>query len=113
MTRTVVPRIEVAPKPPAPNLASLLRVKGIMDFGKSQSNEAIIEILRVNQTRSFKVGETVPDAGATITKIDSAVTFAYDGKSVRLEVNATESAELPTAGIGGETLSDGSARSKP
>src|SRR6188472_3168363 len=49
MSRTVTQKVEVVQKPPAPNLSSLVRVKGIMDFGNPKTNEAIIEIIRSNQ----------------------------------------------------------------
>jgi hypothetical protein len=114
MNKTIVPKIEVVQKPAAPALSSLLRVKGILDFGDPKTAEAIIEILRGNQIKTFKVNETIAEVGATITLIDTGVTFNYDGKSVRMTVNSGESADAaPTAGGGADGLSDGSTRSAP
>lgn len=111
MNKTIVPRVEVVQKPPAPALSSLLRVKGILDFGDPKTAEAIIEIIRGNQIKTFKVNDTIVEVGATLTHIDTAVTFNYDGKSVRLSVNSGESADVaPTAGGGAEELSDGANR---
>lgn len=110
MNKTVVPRIEVVQKPAAPALSTLLRVKGIMDFGDPKTTEAIVEIIRANQIKTFKVNDTINEVGATITQIDAAVIFNYDGKSVRLSVNSAESADVPTAGFGTDGLSDGANR---
>lgn len=111
MNKTVVPRVEVVQKPVAPALSTLLRVKGIMDFGDPKTTEAIIEIIRGNQIKTFKVNDTVAEVGATVTQIDAGVTFNYDGKSVKLSVNSGESADLPpTAGGGTDGLSDGTNR---
>lgn len=60
MTRAVLPKVEAAPpKPPAPKLSSILKLKGIMDFGDPGSNEAILENLRTNQTRGYKAGQSI------------------------------------------------------
>lgn len=100
MSKTVVaPTVTAAPKPAAAPLASLIRVKGIMDFGDPKAVEAIIEQVRTNKMANYKVGDTVEGVGAVITKIDATVTFMYDGQTVSLGVNSGESAEAPaTAG---------------
>ena len=108
MNKTVVPRVEVVQKPAAPSLSTLIRIKGIMDFGDPKTTEAIVEIIKANQVKTYKVNDTIVEVGATVTSIDSAVTFNYDGKSVKLSVNSGESAEVaPTAGGGADGLSDG------
>lgn len=105
MSKTIVQKVEVVQKPPVPNLSTLIRVKGIMDFGDPKTNEAIVETIKSNQTKNYRVGESVQDVHAVVTSIDSAVTFTYDGKSIRMNVNAAESAEVfPTAGGGSSAL---------
>ena len=108
LNKTIIAaKTEAAPKPPAASLGSLIRLKGIMDFGDPKNNEAIIEHIKSNQTKSYRVGESVQDVGAVIVHIDNGVTFKYDGKDVRLNVNSEESAEIPpTAGSGNDALSD-------
>ena len=108
LNKTIIAaKTEAPPKPPAAPLASLIRVKGIMDFGDPKNNEAIIEHIKSTQTKSYRAGETLQDVGAVIVHIDSGVTFKYDGKDIRLNVNSEESAEIPpTAGSGNSVLSD-------
>ena len=102
MSRPGAVLIENTAKPAAPALSSLIRVKGIMDFGDPNTTEAIIETMRLNKTSNYKLGQNVEGVSATITKIDSGVTFNYDGKTVSLNVNGGESAEIPpTASNGG------------
>jgi hypothetical protein len=99
MTKTIVPTAETVQKPVAPNLGSLIRVKGIMDYGDPKTCEAIVESLRSNKTKSYRIGDTIDDVSAKVTKVDTGVTFEYDGKSVTLNVNSGETAEsAPTAG---------------
>ena len=87
--------VEAVSKPAVPPLSSMIRVKGIMDFGDPKSTEAIIESIRLNKTNNYKSGQAIEGVSATVTKIDSAVTFNYDGKTVTLGVNGGESAEIP------------------
>ncbi len=94
--------IETISKPAAPPLSSMIRVKGIMDFGDPKTTEAIIESIRLNKTNNYKTGETVEGVGATVAKIDSTVTFNYDGKAVTLSVNGGESAEIPPTANNGD-----------
>jgi hypothetical protein len=93
MTRTVAPKASSTAKPPTPALDTLIRVKGIMDFGDSKSNEAIIEDVKSGRSQNYHVGEQVRGTEAVITQIDSGVTFKYDGKSVRLEMRGNERSE--------------------
>lgn len=99
MSRTqAVRKVEVQPAA-TPDLATLVRVKGILDFGDPKNNEALVESIRSNQTKAYKVGESLDGINATIALIDTAVTFNYDGKKVRLKVNAeSTSSALPVAG---------------
>jgi type II secretory pathway component PulC len=107
MTRTVAPKAEVqAPKPPAPKLSSILKLKGIMDFGDPKANEAILENLRTNQIRGYKAGQSIEGIDAKIIKIENDVYFEYDGQKIKLDMNGDEAASsLPVAGQGEETLS--------
>ena len=101
MTRSSVgPRKEAA-KPAAPTLSSLIRVKGIMDFGDPKTNEAIIENARTNEARSYRVGDTLQGIPAVVTAIDEAVTFTYEGKPVRLGVSSPDKDQGPVAVPGG------------
>lgn len=101
MSKAGVVVIETVTKPAAPPLSSMIRVKGIMDFGDPKSTEAIIESIRINKTNNYKSGQAVEGVSATVTKIDSAVTFNYDGKAVTLSVNGGESAEVPPTASNG------------
>lgn len=100
MTRTVVPTVEaVPPKPPAPKLSSIVRLKGIMDFGDPKTNEVILENVRTNQTRGYKAGQSVDGVDAKILKIDNDVLIEYDGQKIKLKIDGEEAAEaLPLAG---------------
>ena len=98
-SKTIAPKAPVVVvKPPAPALGSLIRVKGIMDFGDPKTNEAIIEIIRDHSTRNFVAGTQVEGVGAAVLKVDSAVVFQYDGKEISMGVNSDVSIELPVAG---------------
>jgi hypothetical protein len=85
MTRKVEAVKETAKRTVMP-LNSMIRLKGTMDFGDPKSNEAIIENLRTNETKSYRVGQVVEGPNAKVLKIDQAVTFTYEGQEVRLEV---------------------------
>jgi len=107
MTRTVVPKVEVAPpKPPAPKLSTIVRLKGIMDFGDPKANEVILENVRTNQTRGYKAGQSVDGVDAKIIKIDNDVLIEYDGQKIKLKIDGEEAAEaLPLAGQNQDGLS--------
>lgn len=80
-------------KTKAPPLETLIRVKGVFAYGDPKDNEALIEVIRSNQTRSYRVGETIPEINATVVKIDSSVTFQYDGKTLKLEIQNNQRAD--------------------
>jgi len=92
MTRKVAPVANQAAKAVAPDLATLVRVRGIMAYGDPKDNEAIIETMRTNTTRSYKAGDKISDVEATIQKVESTVTFNYDGKQVQLGMQSNERA---------------------
>ncbi len=97
-------------------LETLIRVKGIMDFGDPKSMEAIIETMRASRTANYKVGDTIESVGAVVTKIDSAVTFNYDGRSITLNVNSGEAAEAPppaAGNVGLPVVAEEKSRAKP
>lgn len=83
-------KIEAPPQPVAMRtllpLNSLIRLRGVMDFGDPNSNEAIIENLRTGETKSYRVGQVVDGPNAKVTRIDDGATFQYEGQDVRLEV---------------------------
>jgi hypothetical protein len=86
MTKKVeAPKADTAKRTVMP-LNSMIRLKGTMDFGDPKSNEAIIENIRTNETKSYRVGQMVEGPNAKVLKIDQAVTFTYEGQEVRLEV---------------------------
>lgn len=115
MTRPVMPKAEVVPpKPPAPKLSTIVRLKGIMDFGDPKTNEVILENVRTNQTRGYKAGQSVDGIDAKIIKIDSDVLIEYDGQKIRLKIDGEEAAEaLPLAGQNPEGLSLKDAKTNP
>lgn len=109
MTRTIAPKPPSAQKPQTPALDTLIRVRGIMDFGDPKTNEAIIEDLKSGKSRSYHMGERVHGLDAVITQIDSGVTFTYDGKTVRLEMRGNERSEgRPMASPGSDVRTAGS-----
>ncbi|MBE7461898.1 MAG: hypothetical protein HS116_00265 [Planctomycetes bacterium] len=110
LTQTIVPKARDAHKPPPPPaLETLIRVKGILDFGKPDENEALVEVIKSQETSSYRVGQTVTGVQAQIQKIDAAVTFQYAGQRIELQVHdgssadasglATPESRLRTAGI--------------
>ncbi len=98
----MTPKVEVVVNPPVPELATLIRVKGIMAYGDPKDNEAIIEIIRINQTKTYRIGETVHETNAVITAIDKGVTFTYDGQTTRLEIKANERVDYRPIATPGE-----------
>ena len=111
MSKASAAKLDTPQKAPVPGLATLLRVKGIMDYGDPKNNEAIIEIVRANKTANFRVGDTIAEVNAVVTKVDTGVTFDYDGKSVRLNVYSGESVDSrPAAGSGLDGAADATQR---
>jgi hypothetical protein len=101
LSRTVVPQAAVVRKITLPELNTLVRLVGVLSYGAPQDNEALIEVLRSRQTKSYRVGDSIPEIKATVTKIDSGVTLDYDGKLTRLEIRSGEqvqSGELAAPG---------------
>lgn len=105
MTRTIVPAKEQkAAPPPTPPLATLIQIKGIMEYDKPDTNEAVIETLLSRQARSYRIGESVDGVPTKILKIGSKVTFQYNGGSVELGVNDGGRADMqPIAKPGDES----------
>lgn len=96
MTRTIVPAKEQkAAPPPPPPLATLIQIKGIMEYDKPDTNEAVIETLLSRQARSYRIGDSVDGVPTKILKIGSKVTFHYNGGSVELGVNDGGRADMP------------------
>lgn len=107
MSQTVVMKAEVAaPKPPAPKLSTIVRLKGIMDFGDPKTNEVILENVRTNQTRGYKAGQSIDGVDARIIKVENDVWIEYDGQKIKLKIDGEEAAEaLPLAGQSQDALS--------
>jgi hypothetical protein len=93
MSKSVIAKTEAVAKPSAPDLSTLIRLKGIMSYGDPKDNEAIIELIRTGQVKTFKAGETILELNATILQVDSVVTVKYDDKTIKLEVKNTNTAE--------------------
>lgn len=94
MSRTVTEKATASAKPVAPPLESLIRVKGIMDYGNPKTNEAIIEDVRSGRSQTYKTGEHLQEVDAVVKQIDSAVILEYDGKTVRMEMRSGERSEF-------------------
>ena len=95
MSATVVP-----PPPPAPPprraavpLGTLIRLAGVMDYGSSPP-EAMIEIRKLRQTKSFGVGDTVEGTTAKVEAITDGVILSYDEKRWMLSFKGIK--ELPS-----------------
>ena len=73
-------------KPAGPPIQSLIRLKGVMDFGNPKSSEALIENIGTGVVKTYKVGDTLDGIQATVEKIDTAVMIRYEGASVKLEM---------------------------
>lgn len=106
MSRTVVGPVSavaaVAPKPAVPALSSLLKLKGITDYGNPKLNEAVIENMRggavAPEVGFYKAGENVRGVDALVLQVGSDVLLRYDSREIRLYVAGDESAEaLPVA----------------
>ncbi|MBI3828867.1 MAG: hypothetical protein HY291_05090 [Planctomycetes bacterium] len=93
MTRTVTPKAATTAKAAAPALDSLIRIKGIMDYGDPKSNEAIIEDVKSGRAQSYRAGDRLQGVDAVVTQVDSGVSIQYDGKTVRMEVRGNEQSE--------------------
>lgn len=89
MSKTIIQTTELKVAAKAA-LDTLIRVKGILDFGSPDANEAIVEILGSRKTVTCKVGQTVEEVGAVVEKIDTAVTFQYDNKSITLKIQSED-----------------------
>jgi hypothetical protein len=112
-TRTVLAPAAAA-KPAAPLLQTLIRLKGIMDFGDPKANEALIEDIRSGQTKGYRVGQVVEGVNATVVKVDTGVTLSCEGQTVRLEVEAqTRSESGPLAGPPAEALQTAKKATEP
>ena len=116
MSKTVVPKSEAAAKPAAPRLETLVRLKGIMDFGDPKLNEAIIEETRTGTSQSYRAGDRLKGVEAVVKKVDAGATLEYEGKEVRLEVRRDDRADSgPMAGPEGssQTVTGGAGRRQP
>lgn len=104
MTRTVVKRIVAPPpppRPPLPRLESLVRLAGIMDFGRGK--EAVIESRAQGRSRNYKAGDAIAGTEAEVKEVADAVVVTYDGKRYKLTYQGAEEIPPdPVAGAAGE-----------
>ncbi len=80
MSRTIVKAAPPPPpKPVVPSLDTVIRLSGIIDYGPDSPREAFIEIRQNSQTKSYRVGDSLPSIGAVIKGIADGVLVEYDG----------------------------------
>lgn len=85
MSRAIVkPVMPPPPKPVVPPLDMVVRLSGIIDYGPESPREAFIEIRLSGQTKSYRVGDSVPSIGAVVKGITDGVVVEYDGKLWKL-----------------------------
>jgi hypothetical protein len=72
------------PKPVLPALDLLVRLSGILAYGPDKPCEAFIETRQNNQTKSYRVGDTLAGVGAVVKGISDGVLIEYDGKLWKL-----------------------------
>jgi hypothetical protein len=100
LTRRVAerPREEAAaPKGPAP-IDSVLRLKGILDFGKSRPAVAVLELPAERKTKSFQAGETIGATGAVLKSVGDTVIVEYEKRRWKLTYKGAQ--EIPAGAVG-------------
>ena len=102
--RPAPPVAAVAITPTVPALSSLLKLKGITDYGNPKLNEALILVFeqggRGGETDFYKAGENVRGVNALVLQVGGDVLLRYDGRELvlKLNVDGDERAEgLPVA----------------
>jgi hypothetical protein len=104
IAKVVVPPPPPPPKPPTPPLETLIRLSGIMSFGKDAPKEAFIETKSTNQTKGYKAGDALPTGGIKIKSITDVVIVSYDEKDWKLTDRGAEA--LPVAPLSGPGMKE-------
>jgi len=85
MSRAIVkPTPPPPPKPVVPPLDMVVRLSGIIDYGPDSPREAFIEMRQTGQTKSYRVGDSLPSIGASVKGIADGVVMEYDSKLWKL-----------------------------
>ncbi len=99
MSKGVAERSVNLPKAsgPAP-IDSVLRLKGVMDFGKARPAEAVVELLSERKTGSFLAGDKLGQSGAVLKAVGETVVVEYERRRWKLTYKGAQ--ELPAAAVG-------------
>ncbi len=102
MSKGMAERPRPAAKPvaaagPAP-IDSLIRLKGVMDFGPKQGAIAVLELPAEQKTKSFQAGDAIGQTGAVLKVVGEAVVVEYDQRRWKLTYKGAQ--ELPAAPLG-------------
>lgn len=101
VVKVIAPPPPPPPKPPIPPLETLIRLSGIMSFGKDAPKEAFIEMKSTNQTKPYKAGDVLSTGGIKIKSITDVVIVSYDEKEWKLTDRGAEALPLaPLVGPG-------------
>jgi hypothetical protein len=100
MSKAVAERPRDLPKAaagPAP-IDSLIRLKGVMDFGPPQGSVAVLELPAEQKTRSFQPGDKIGETGAVLKTVGETVVVEYDKRRWKLTYKGAQ--ELPADPVG-------------
>jgi hypothetical protein len=85
------------PSGPVP-LDSIIRLRGIMNFGEKAPAVAVLELPGEQKTRSFQAGDTISKTGAVLKAVGETVVVEYDRRRWKLTYKGAQ--ELPAATLG-------------
>jgi len=71
------------PSGPVP-IDSILRLKGVLDFGGKQPSLAVIELAGERKTRAYQAGDKIGGSGAILHEVGDQVVVEYDRRRYRL-----------------------------
>jgi len=100
MSKAVPERARAAPRAsagPAP-IDSVIRLKGVMDFGKDKGAVAVLELPAERKTRSFQPGDTIGQTGAVLKAVGETVVVEYESRRWKLTYKGAQ--ELPADPVG-------------
>lgn len=102
--RTLTRRVAERPREEAPAAAgpvpidSLLKLKGILDFGGKQPSLAVIEILGDRKTKAYQAGDKLGGSGAVLRQVGDSVIVEYDRRRYKLGYKGAR--EIPANSVG-------------
>ena len=88
--RRMTRRIEERPKAEAPAAAgpipidSILKLKGVLDFGGKQPSLAVIELPGERKTKAYQAGDKIGGTGAVLREVGESVVVEYDRRRYQL-----------------------------